>query len=37
VLDPRITTRWYGRYFLRSIPECPVENLPLPVSPGSKG
>jgi len=37
VLDPRITTRWYGRYFLRSIPECPVECLPLPVSPGAKG
>lgn len=33
VLDPRIVTRWYGRYFLNSVPECPVENVSLPVSP----
>ena len=25
VLDPRITTKWYGRLFLRALPECPVE------------
>jgi len=25
VLDRRIVTRWYGRWFLRSIPEAPVE------------
>ncbi len=25
VLDPRIVTKWYGRLFLASIPECPVE------------
>ena len=25
VLDSRIVTRWYGRFFLESIPECPVE------------
>ena len=25
VLDSRIVTRWYGRFFLNAIPECPVE------------
>ena len=25
VLDPRIVTKYYGRSFLRSIPECPAE------------
>ena len=25
VLDPRIATKYYGRAFLRAIPECPVE------------
>ena len=25
VLDNRIVTKWYGRRFLESIPECPVE------------
>lgn len=25
ILDPRVSTRWYGRWFLESIPECPVE------------
>ena len=25
VLDGRIRTKWYGRLFLNSIPECPVE------------
>ncbi len=25
VLDTRIKTKWYGRLFLASIPECPVE------------
>lgn len=22
ILDPRITTRWYGKFFLKSLPEC---------------
>lgn len=25
ILDPRIHTKWYGRYFLRALPEAPVE------------
>jgi ATP-dependent DNA helicase DinG len=25
VLDPRIHTKWYGRYFMRSLPDVPVE------------
>jgi ATP-dependent DNA helicase DinG len=25
ILDPRILSKWYGRRFLASIPECPVE------------
>ena len=29
ILDPRVTTKWYGRYFLRAPPECPVEAEPL--------
>ncbi len=29
ILDPRVTTKWYGRYFLRALPECPVEAEPL--------
>jgi len=29
VLDSRIVTRWYGRIFLRSLPECPVETFEL--------
>jgi ATP-dependent DNA helicase DinG len=24
ILDPRITTRWYGKYFLSSLPKCKV-------------
>ncbi|HMO03029.1 MAG TPA: ATP-dependent DNA helicase [Kiritimatiellia bacterium] len=24
ILDPRIHTKWYGRYFLRSLPDVPV-------------
>jgi len=31
ILDPRIRSRWYGRYFLRSLPKCreisSLENL----------
>ena len=27
VLDSRIATKWYGRKFLASIPECPVEMV----------
>jgi len=29
ILDPRVTTKWYGRLFLRALPECPVEAEPL--------
>lgn len=25
ILDPRIHTKWYGRFFLRAIPEAPVQ------------
>lgn len=25
ILDPRIHTKWYGRYFLRAIPDAPVQ------------
>jgi ATP-dependent DNA helicase DinG len=27
ILDPRITSKWYGRHFLASLPECPVERV----------
>lgn len=30
VLDRRIVGKWYGRWFLRSIPECPVEYIGVP-------
>ena len=30
ILDGRIRTKWYGKLFLRSIPECPVEVVELP-------
>lgn len=26
VLDNRITSRWYGRWFLESLPPCPIER-----------
>ncbi len=26
ILDPRVTTKWYGRLFLKSLPDCPVED-----------
>lgn len=26
ILDPRITSKWYGRQFLASLPECPIER-----------
>ncbi len=29
VLDSRILTKWYGRVFLRSLPECPVDTFEL--------
>ena len=29
VLDPRITTKPYGRSFIQSLPECPIERLTL--------
>ncbi len=25
ILDPRVTGKWYGRLFMRALPECPVE------------
>lgn len=28
VLDPRIRSKWYGRLFLGSLAECPVEMVP---------
>ena len=27
VLDPRLTTKGYGRQFLAALPECPVELI----------
>ncbi len=30
VLDRRIADQWYGRWFLRSLPECPVEFVEVP-------
>lgn len=27
VLDPRMLRKWYGRYFLQSMPECPIEEV----------
>ncbi len=29
VLDSRLVTKWYGRVFLRSLPECPVDTFEL--------
>ena len=29
VLDSRLVNKWYGRAFLRSLPECPVETFEL--------
>ena len=29
VLDSRLLNKWYGRVFLRSIPECPVDTFEL--------
>jgi ATP-dependent DNA helicase DinG len=26
IIDPRIKTRWYGKYFLNSLPKCKVVN-----------
>lgn len=26
ILDPRATSKWYGRHFLDALPECPVEE-----------
>ena len=25
ILDPRVVSKWYGRLFLRALPECPVD------------
>jgi ATP-dependent DNA helicase DinG len=30
VLDPRIHNKWYGRYFLRALPDAPVVQDPAP-------
>ncbi|MFT7512192.1 MAG: ATP-dependent DNA helicase DinG [Candidatus Omnitrophota bacterium] len=27
VFDPRITTKWYGPFFMKSLPECPVKRF----------
>ncbi|MCX7818985.1 MAG: hypothetical protein N2652_07255 [Kiritimatiellae bacterium] len=32
VLDRRVVERWYGRWFLDSIPECPVEEFEVPAT-----
>ena len=29
ILDPRITTKWYGRLFMKSLPDCLIESEPL--------
>ena len=29
ILDSRIKTKWYGRYFLNSVPDCVVEEIDL--------
>ncbi|MBI9020229.1 MAG: hypothetical protein JEZ10_03105 [Verrucomicrobia bacterium] len=29
ILDPRITTKGYGKLFMKALPECPVEAEPL--------
>ncbi|MCZ7591222.1 MAG: hypothetical protein M5U15_03290 [Kiritimatiellae bacterium] len=29
ILDPRIVGKWYGRHFMASLPECPVERVEL--------
>ena len=34
VLDRRIAGKWYGRWFLRSIPDAPVEPVRVPGLPG---
>lgn len=30
ILDERVQSKWYGRAFLGSLPECPVEQVDLP-------
>jgi len=35
VLDRRLASKWYGRWFLRSLPECPVETVYVPGAPGA--
>ena len=30
VLDERVQSKWYGRAFLRSLPECPVDVVDVP-------
>lgn len=29
ILDPRVTGKWYGRLFLKALPDCPVEMDPI--------
>jgi ATP-dependent DNA helicase DinG len=30
ILDSRVRTQWYGRLFLDSLEECPVETVEVP-------
>lgn len=29
ILDPRMTTKWYGRLFMKALPDCYIESEPL--------
>ena len=29
ILDPRVTTKWYGQLFMKALPDCLVESEPL--------
>ncbi len=29
ILDPRMTTKWYGRLFMKALPDCLIESEPL--------
>ena len=31
ILDPRVSTKWYGRKFMKALPECPVETEPIDI------
>jgi Rad3-related DNA helicase len=30
ILDSRVRNQWYGRLFLESLDECPVEEVEIP-------